>query len=621
MRKIVLHGISVAVGFLLMTVATAANTVEIPEGDYYIVAKHSYKALTAFESSDGEIVLGQSDRRPSKDPKQLWTITRSPAKASDAEYQIRSKRFELYLAEGDENENGDTSVVLKEEQSASGQIWRFKPHQNSYGIELGNSGTTLNVTGAEEADDAQIIVYDASPDDNAQWLLYPALDENEAAPRTAQKSEFDNQNMRYRLAPMPAASREASRLRRMKLMDYQPSGVYVKKGEAVSITVRGLSPSPDGLTIMVGPMNSFEDDSPKNDPQMVIAKEGRTDFTAKRSGLIYFLYSDSGFNATALPVLDVAVTRGGSPIPLYIEGHTHFDGWHDLLADLSSAPFVEMMSEHVLITATRNVYMKAPQGDPVEVLDTVERILGWYDELSGLDGSSALHRPSPLRVHYLQDTVTPQKVFDDSVYMYATDYFVGVPGENMGDLLDVDKLRHAWAIWHETGHKYQQLEWSWDEIVETTVNIYSLNAQARFGDPSRLKERDSYTGRTTLELAARYLARKTRDFDNAKQMRLHADDDSELWVRLVMFDQLRQGLGEDFYPKLHRYYREHPLDEDDEAKLLQAFVLRASKVANHDLTRFFSDWGVHIEKDTANRLKQLNLPPADPDLSRVGLKD
>ncbi|WP_352815906.1 M60 family metallopeptidase [Mesorhizobium sp. M0435] len=48
---------------------------------------------------------------------------------------------------------------------------------------------------------------------------------------------------------------------------------------------------------------------------------------------------------------------------------------------------------------------------------------------------------------------------------------MGVPGSNMGDLLDVNKLRQAWSIWHETGHMYQQEDWTLGEIVETTVNI------------------------------------------------------------------------------------------------------------------------------------------------------
>jgi hypothetical protein len=623
MKDFIVSRVHLVAGLLLAAIATTTGAAEIPEGDYYIVAKHSYKALTAFEDRHGEIVLGQSARTPKDGPAQLWTITRATEKTNDATYQIRSRRYGTYLAEGDENENGDTSVVLRDKQSAGGQIWRFKPHLNSYGIEMDDSGTTLNVTGNERGDGAQIIVYDASLDDNAQWWLYSAGNGDRSAAASAETSEFDNLKKRYRLVAMPAAIPEANRLRRMRLMDYQPSGVFVKKGEAVSVMAKGLPLSPDGLTIMIGPMNSFWDERPQDNPQLITAREGLTDFTAKRDGLIYFHYADSGFNA-ALPPIDVEIARGGSSIPLYILGKTSLEDWRKMLAN-TGAPFVEMMSEHVAITATPKVYMSAPRDDPAEILDTLEQILGWYDALSGLDGSSELHRASRLRIHYQQDTVTSPKVFDDGVYMYASDYFVGVPGSNMGDLLDLKTLRQAWSIWHETGHKYQQGDWTWDEIVESTVNIYSLNAQAHFGYPSRLKERDPDTGKTPLELAARYLTRKTRDFDNAKQMRVGADDDFELWVRLVMFDQLRRGLGEDFYPKLHRYYREHTLDnavdEEDVAAMLQAFILRASTVANRDLTRFFSDWGVHIEPETAERLKRLNLPPADPQLSHVGLKD
>ncbi|MER9416072.1 M60 family metallopeptidase [Mesorhizobium sp. M0306] len=620
MKTFIVSGVHLVAGLLLAAIVTAAGAAEIPEGDYYIVAKHSYKALTAFEGRHGEIVLGQSARKPKDGPAQLWTITRATGETNGATYQIRSRRYGTYLAGGDEDENGNTSVVLKDEQSAEGQAWRFKPHLNSYGIELDDSGTTLNVRANERADDARIIVYDASLDDNAQWLLYPAGNGDRPAAASAAVSEFDNLNKRFRLAPMPAATPEASRLRRTKLMDDQPSGVFVKKGEAVSVTAEGLPPSPDGLTIMIGPMNSFYDERPQDDPQLIIAKEGRTDFTAKRDGLIYFRYAESGFSA-ALPPIDVAIVRGGSSIPLYVKGKTSFEDWRKMLTDMPGAPFVEMISERVAITATRKVYMRAPQDDPAEILDTLEQILGWYDALSGLDGSSKLHRASRLRMHYQQDTVTPAKVFDDGIYMYAGNYFIGVPGSNMGDLLNVKKLRQAWSIWHETGHMYQQQDWTWGEIVETTVNIYSLNAQAHFGHPFRLKERDDSTGKTPLDLAARYLARKTRDFDNEKQMRVSADDDDELWARLVMFDQLRRGLGEDFYPKLHRYYREHPLDDANEqdAVKIQTFILRASTVANQDLTRFFSDWGLHIEQETADRLKRLNLPPADSQLSRVRL--
>ena len=608
---------------VFMVAQTSAGTSAdgtIADGDYYIVAKHSSKALTVFDHGNGGRILGQSTRLVGSDTSQRWTIS-TVAGSQGGGYRIQSKRDGAFLASGGANENGDTSVILKASPSAGDQAWQFTPHLNSYGIALGGSGTTLNVTGADTADDAKVIVYDASLDDNAQWLLYPAGKSIGTVPASMAigSPSLDNSSKRYQVFPMPTAAREADRLRRMKLMDYQPSGLYLRKGEKVSLSVSGLGLSPDDLVMMVGPPNSFEDESPRNDPQLVLSVNGSNDFTASRDGMLYFVYADSGYNDGVLPPVEVEITRGGSAVPLYIKGKTSANDWRQMIRASPNAPFIEILGTHAAITVTQKSYLHAMQGDPAdpaEVLDSLEQIMQWYNALSGLDGSSELHRPSPLRVHYLQDTVTPTSKWGD-IYMYAADYFVGMPGENVGDLLDVNTLRQAWSIWHETGHKYQQSDWTWGEILESTVNLYSLQAQSHFGHSTRLDEQDPDSGKSPRDLAAKYLAREHRDFNDSSQM-----GDGDVWVRLVMFAQLGDGLGPSFYPRLHRYYREHPLgsaDAGDKAKQAQAFILRASLVAGSDLSRFFSDWGWTIEPATASRLKQLGMPAADPGLSRQGI--
>ena len=404
-------------------------------------------------------------------------------------------------------------------------------------------------------------------------------------------------------------------------MDYQPSGVHARRGEAISIVVDGMTDSPDRLMVLIGPMNEFWRADARDDPQLVPVGGGSVDFTATRNGLIYFRYADSGYNAQVLPTIDVRITRGGRPVPLYVEGQTSASEWRARVAELADAPYVEIVGPRVAITATRDVYAKSAHADPADIVGILETILASYDALSGLDGSSALHAPSPLRVHYQQDSVTPQSVWDDGVYMYATDYFVGVPGENMGDLLDVDTLRKAWSIWHETGHKYQQRDWTWSNVVETTVNIYSLAIQAQFGLASNLEQVDDDTGRTTLDLASAYLAKPHREFNQDASMRISGDGDWD-WIRLVMFHQLGEGLGPSFYPRLHRSYREHPLadaDAGDSGRQVQAFILRASEISGADLSGFFSDWGLPIETQTAQRLRQLKLPQADPGMSSIGI--
>lgn len=611
--------------FTVLLVMVAASTVvraqSLPAGDYYIVAKHSHKALTAFEYDDGEIYLGQSVRSDEMDDAQVWTVAPAGGKSDANSYTIHSRKYGTALSVGKKNDYGDTSAALSREPAANAPVWRLRKHLNSYGLEAGKSGSALNVTGASLADDAYIIVYEASNSDNGQWLFYPARERTIASDPIWHSSEINHTDRFYRLIALPPAGQEADRMRRMKLMDYQVSGMYVRKGDKVSMTIRGSTESPDGLTVMVGPMNSYEGATDRSEPQLVQMEDGVNTFTASRNGMVYFLYVDSGFNEEALPPIEIEITSGGIPTPLFIAGQTTRDEWRSMISEYASSPYVEMMNDKVLITVTRKVFQNSKLTDPGSILDLLGEIIGWYDEFSGLDSSSPLHAVSPLRMHYLQDLVSSAKTLD-GIYMYAADYFVGMPGENVGDLLVLDKLRHAWSIWHETGHKYQQNDWTWSDVVETTVNLYSLEAQAQQGLPSRLKSRDEETGKAPLDMAKHFLDRKARDFTDSKQMRLEPNSDNEYWVRLVMFSQLRQVFGDSFYPALHRYYRENPLgfeEQDDQNAQIQAFVIATSTIAGQDLTRFFADWGVRLTDDTRQALADLDLPPAAAGLSRTGL--
>jgi hypothetical protein len=47
---------------ILTAICTTVSAAQIADGDYYVVNKSSYKALTATKDKNGSIVLGQSDR-------------------------------------------------------------------------------------------------------------------------------------------------------------------------------------------------------------------------------------------------------------------------------------------------------------------------------------------------------------------------------------------------------------------------------------------------------------------------------------------------------------------------------------------------------------------------------
>ncbi len=73
--------------------------------------------------------------------------------------------------------------------------------------------------------------------------------------------------------------------------------------------------------------------------------------------------------------------------------------------------------------------------DIPDTLTTLDTMIGWYDDLVGYTGSTGVHRKTPLRIHYREDDVSTDPVWKDDVYMYATDHFIGMKSENIGDLL------------------------------------------------------------------------------------------------------------------------------------------------------------------------------------------
>ncbi|MCK9221592.1 MAG: M60 family metallopeptidase [Limnochordia bacterium] len=87
----------------------------------------------------------------------------------------------------------------------------------------------------------------------------------------------------------------------------------------------------------------------------------------------------------------------------------------------------------------------------------------------------------------------------------------------------------------------------------------------------------------------------------------------DFYHNLVMFWQLDLAFGEDFYPALHRAYREVPQSEQpatDQEKI-QQFIVTASEVANYNLTPFFEMWGLHPTrqiKEQISHLPQLTQP-------------
>ena len=133
---------------------------------------------------------------------------------------------------------------------------------------------------------------------------------------------------------------------------------------------------------------------------------------------------------------------------------------------MTDAKDVQLVSDRALITVSYEMAKKY-LGDPKALMANYDRFLVAQDRVSGISNEG---RPVNFSDRHLQHFLE-----SPSYYMYATNEYMGFKGDAaMKSLLE---LQDPWEIWHESGHQRQQKPWTWREVVESSVNIYSLAAQ------------------------------------------------------------------------------------------------------------------------------------------------
>lgn len=410
-------------------------------------------------------------------------------------------------------------------------------------------------------------------------------------------SSFDNENGRYVLKPFPSADAEAERMDRMRLSDQQPAGRYLRSGEVLTIRVRGLDKA-QSLEAAIGFRPMFEI---AQDQQEVDLDNGVTTFAVEQDGPLFFrLISLDG--ATLMGNSVAVEVTGGRPLPLYVEGSSDLSSWRAELVAHQDAPFVQLVSRRAIITLPTGVHDHDPIDDPVATFAMIDRVLRYQNELAGFDERTSHDRSTPLRHHFLVDFRASKKN-RKKFSMYATDEFIGMQSDNTGGLTNPLKLAKEWAIWHEVGHTHQQNSWTWESLTEVSVNLFSLYIQEKMGEPSRLSL-PGEDGLSARDKAGEYVARRIKNY------RIEGDDYDELFVKLVMFEQLKDTYGWQLVTSLFKHYRRTPLpvDASDDEKV-DAFVVLLCKLAGDDLRPFLEDWGLHVSKAANQQIDAMNLIP------------
>jgi hypothetical protein len=420
--------------------------------------------------------------------------------------------------------------------------------------------------------------------------------------------ELDNEAGVYRLTALPDAVAESRRTNRMQWSDQVPAGRHVRRGEVLTIHTEGL---PAGHTL-AATIGFLEISNREEGQQVEPLGEGAVEIRAEQGGPLFFKFTTPRGQLDSGGEVEVRV-EGGNPLPLYVDdGSMDASEWQDELAEHGRAPFVQLLSDRAVITLPTRAHASNPIDDPAETFATINEVIDRQNELAGFDGGTPRDIPSPLRLHYLVDFGV-SLADRESFYMYATDQFVGMLDDNFGELTDPRLLRREWGIWHETGHMHQQRSWTFDAVVEVSVNLFSLYTQEHFGQPSALTR--SEDGEPSyMDRARDYLAEGAPDFRAEPP---EDDDGSSLFIRLVMFHQLQQAYGWELFQDLHKHFRANPLpgDASDDDKA-DAFIEAICQLTGVDYRSFFETWGLTASEAANDRIDAEGYAEPDEDLSQ-----
>ncbi|MGW6096132.1 M60 family metallopeptidase [Streptomyces sp. NPDC055157] len=391
----------------------------------------------------------------------------------------------------------------------------------------------------------------------------------------------------------PAAEAERLRLgQALRGSEFQPTGLYVPAGTALSFTVQ----PDDGLlpTLRIGTWDYYGE---VTEPRSYPLTAGANTVTDPHGGPVYLTLTGSGERA------GVVFRSGAVPMPVFTLGCTSDADYQHQLDTLTTSPYVELHAPHTIMTLTRDGALLYRGEDHAALLGLVETIIDSHARISGLDGSKPVHRRKAGPYHFTEVSKVPT-----GVGAYATHGYNGFPRAYLDRATTVEGLRtRGWGLYHELGHLHQQMAYKPGGLTEVTVNIYSLAAQRTLRQPSNLLTVDATTGLT-------YFQNAQRKFGTAG---LTYEKSFGAYEKLVPLRQLELAFGDDFWPRLHKLVREENPQSDytETDKRYRALATYSSRVAGYDLTDFYvKTWAFPIDATGKAELAALHLPkpPVDP---------
>jgi len=360
----------------------------------------------------------------------------------------------------------------------------------------------------------------------------------------------------------------------------QPASRFVERGEEVTVTV---PPGAPDLRVGIGLNGNYRlwNEGSHVGVREVPLSTGTTTVTAPVDGLVYLI--DRASTGTSVDV-DVS---GGVAVPAFVLGQTTDDEFSAARDRQPDAPFLTIVGQRTFTEPQHRSFAAVPRAitERVELWDRVVSLTNAHFGL--LDDAVGLARKAPQRIHI---------AMPDSGGGYASAgndrVTMQIDTGAAGELLTAAP-GNMWGFWHEVGHTYQTSAYNWSGMGEVVVNVSALDVQHAISGENRL---DRQNVADVDAFFAEPVAERRFDAENG-------------WVKLLMFDQLRRGFGEQFYPRLNQALRtglalgEMTTTDNGQSKR-DLFAATAGEVADRDLRPFFAQWGFALSEATTASLAQ-----------------
>ncbi|WP_367084633.1 M60 family metallopeptidase [Pseudomonas sp. HOU2] len=374
----------------------------------------------------------------------------------------------------------------------------------------------------------------------------------------------------------------------MARADFECTGLYCISGQQFYIYLENDVPAGVTLELLVGAMHLGENPAPSRFP----IKQGENTIIPDRDGLL-FLYVIHPEKKYIIPVS----FRNVLTAPYYVLGNTTKDQWASMLKNAAMITSAQLFSGKAMIAVSVSKAMEYMEEDIDQLLNEYNRIIDKADEACGINESNysdgGIHLPSDSYYQFNQSS-------SDRVYMAAASYSLLFHRDVVQVLLSPKVLtaEGGWGAWHELGHAYQLPKMNGYHTVESTCNIISLAVEKMYGiTPSWI---DRYDGRTQ---AKEWLKGTNKNFETAGNM-----------VSLVMYNELTELFGANFYPSVYQEYRRLLKDPSfiEDTALPESrndiFAFMASKCAKKNLISHFDSWGFMLQEKTKVKIRALGYP-------------